>query len=731
MTAPTIGATYQTRKQKWKNEKTSEKWMRRHSKWADRLRPFFVLASRRASRLHPPMTRHARLAGCALALVTVLGTRGAEPRPNLLFLYTDDQRYDAVGVVQAEQGARGRFPWMRTPNLDRLAAEGVRFRSAFVVNSLCAPSRAVNLTGRYNHLNGIASNFRPFPTNQVTHATLLRAAGYTTAYVGKWHMDSQRERPGFDYHASFLGHARYRDPIFIVNGQDTPTRGWIDDLSTDYAIAFLKQQKASGKPWSLVVGFKSPHGPFEPPERAQPRFAGAQARTVPNLNTPTPYMGAAAQRRSPVTGESVPVNLDYFRCISAVDDCVGRLLAALEELGFTENTVVVYTSDNGFYLGEHGLGDKRSAYDESLRVPFLVRYPALGPAARGRVVDAMVLNVDLAPTLLDFAGVPIPQAMQGRSWRPLLTGEAPGWRSSWFYEYFAEKQRNSRVPDITAVRTADAKLIRYPDHPEWTELFDLHADPYETRNLFREAAHAALRARLEQEHDRLAAAVEYRVPDYVDRPEWWDKPGGPDAPSDPTPSLRLDLVASALAGNTVHDASGLNLHGTAHGIELTEGRAGRKAFQFRGDALIEVPKAKALNPAEQPWTVEAVIRPERADGIVLARGGRSQGFALWLSHGRPAFTVVTGGRTVTAQAKEPLADWATLVGTITADRRVTLRVNGQNAASAPLPDLIERDPSEGLQIGADLGSPVVEPSPGRFAGWIERVRMYRGEAQLP
>ncbi|MCX6903669.1 MAG: sulfatase-like hydrolase/transferase, partial [Verrucomicrobia bacterium] len=310
----------------------------------------------------------------------------AAPRPNLLFIYTDDQRYDALSVVQQEQGAQGRFPWFKTPHMDRLAAEGVRFRNAFVVNSLCAPSRAVNLTGRYSHLNGVASNFRPFPTNNVTHATLLRAAGYTTAYIGKWHMDSQRERPGFDYHASFIGHARYVDPPFIVDGKDTPTKGWIDDLSTDYAIEFIKKQRSSGKPWSLVVGFKSPHGPCQPPARARERFAGEQARLVPNLATPTPYMGAKAKTRAVPDAATVPVNLDYFRCISAADDCLGRLLGALDDLGLASNTVVIYTSDNGYYLGEHGLGDKRSAYDESLRVPFLVRYPALGAVARGRVV---------------------------------------------------------------------------------------------------------------------------------------------------------------------------------------------------------------------------------------------------------------------------------------------------------------------------------------------------------
>jgi arylsulfatase A-like enzyme len=648
----------------------------------------------------------------------------AAPRPNFLFIYTDDQRYDALSVVQKEQGERGRFPWFQTPNMDRLAAEGVRFRNAFVVCSLCAPSRAVNLTGRYNHLNGVASNFRPFPVDSVTHASLLRAAGYTTAYVGKWHMDSQRERPGFDHHYSFIAHARYWDPVFVVDGKDTPTKGWIDDISTDYAIEFMKSQKGSGKPWLLVVGFKSPHGPTEPPERAKDRFAGEQARVVPNLNAPAPYMGSAARRRVDLAAGTVSVNLNHFRCVSAADDCLGRLLEALDELGLARNTVVIYTSDNGYYLGEHGLGDKRSAYDESLRVPFLVRCPALGAAARGRVVDDMVLNLDLAQTLLDLAGVPAPKEMQGRSWRPLLTGARTGRRQSWFYEYFAENQKNSRVPDITAVRTTDAKLIKYPGHDDWTELFDLKSDPYETANRFRDPNYAALRTKMEAEHDRLANEVGYCVPDYVDRPSWWGKPGGPDWKA--TPGVRLHFDFATIQDGQVTDVSGNNNHGQVHNAGLVEGREGRKALRLHGDGYVEVAKSDSLDPTDSAWAAEAVFKPEKPDGVILARGGKSQGYALWLKQGHPNFTVVVDGEAVTIQAKEAVTDWATVVGTITSHRKATLQVDGRVVAEAALTGLIPRNPSDAMQIGVDLGSPVVEPAPPKFSGWIERVRLFSG-----
>ncbi len=205
--------------------------------------------------LHSPVTTW------LLAVLTCTASiHAADRKPNFLFIYTDDQRWDAMSVVQREQGERARFPWLKTPNMDRLAAGGVRFRNAFVTMSLCAPSRAAFLTGRYNHLNGVTNNHTPFPEHSVTHASLLRADGYKTAYIGKWHMGNQKgQRPGFDYSASFIGHGRYMDCPVEINGVSTPTVGWIDDVSTDFAIEWMK--KNSAQPFSMVVGFKSPHSP--------------------------------------------------------------------------------------------------------------------------------------------------------------------------------------------------------------------------------------------------------------------------------------------------------------------------------------------------------------------------------------------------------------------------------------------------------------------------------------
>lgn len=453
-----------------------------------------------------------------LAIVALAGgLHAAERKPNFLFIYTDDQRWDALGVVQREQGERARFPWFKTPNFDRLANEGIRFRNAFVTLSLCAPSRAAFLTGRYNHLNGVIDNHTPFPESNATHASLMRAAGYRTAYIGKWHHGQQRgQRPGFDYSASFVGQGRYVDCPVEINGVSTPTTGWIDDVSTDFALRFMKENK--DQPFSIVIGYKACHGPTDPPERAKNRFAGELARPVPNLNARPVYRGGAEDARGPrpAAGESpngVGINLNYFRCVSAADDNVGRLLQALAELALLEDTVVVFTSDNGFYNGEHRLGDKRSACDESLRIPLLVRYPKL--VGKEKLNDEMVLNIDVAPTFLELAGIGVPAEMQGKSWKPLLAGQKTEWRQSFLAEYFYERNFTG-TPTLVALRTKEAKLIKYPGHEDWTELFDLANDPYEIKNLASDPAQQPLLERMTAEFERQVKATAYLRPAHAD-----------------------------------------------------------------------------------------------------------------------------------------------------------------------------------------------------------------------
>ena len=449
-----------------------------------------------------------RLAPGAILVASVLAGPGCAPRderPSFLVIVADDLRFDALGVVQREQGPEARFPRLATPNLDRLAGEGVRFRNAFVVSSLCSPSRAAFLTGRYGHEVGVVDNETPLDPATPTFATLLRSAGYATGYVGKWHMDSQAERPGFDWTASYDGQGQYFGASFRVNGSLQEPSGWVDDATTDYAIEFLRQQRSG--PFLLVVGYKAPHGPRRPefvPERVYARQTGDRAEPAPppSGGSPLPWPSARPRHGPPGKGLGVRTYLDL---VAAMDDALGRLLAELDALGLAERTFVVFAGDNGTMLGEHSVRAKRVAYEASMRIPLLVRWPALGAGARGRTVDELALNVDLAPTLLELAGVSAPDGLRGASLASLLRGEPTPWRASFLYEYFAEP--GFAAPTNFALRAADAKLVVYPDHPEWTELYDLGADRAERSNLAadprREEQLRALRAELVSEARRL------------------------------------------------------------------------------------------------------------------------------------------------------------------------------------------------------------------------------------
>jgi hypothetical protein len=384
--------------------------------------------------------------------------------------------------------------------------------------------------------------------------------------------------------------------------------------------------------------------------------------------------------------------------------------------------MVIFTSDNGFYLGEHRLGDKRSAYDESLRIPMLVRYPRLGSELKGRTIDRMALNIDVAPTFLDYAGVDVPREMQGRSWRPLFEGRDEGWRKAYFYCYFFENRY--RIPTVTAVRTDTAKLIKYPGHDDWTELFDLADDPYETRNLFSDPGHAALRRAMEAEYTRQKEAVDFRIPDFADDP----------TKDQPKPALNdrvLDYRFDRDEGDRVVDASKFANHGTARGAPLASGRDGRKARRFDGEGVIDVPRTSSLDPAVLGWAVEATIKADQDSGVILACGGASNGYALYLDAGRPAFTVkVQNAATRVNGPESVVGDWVRLSARITADQKVELLVDGSPVATGPLRAPL-RTPREATQIGADLGSQVLDGrEPPQFVGLVESVRIDSGVAPL-
>lgn len=430
------------------------------------------------------------------------------PRPNVLVILTDDQRWDALGVVQREQGEAALFPWFKTPNLDRLAAEGARFRNAFVTTSLCSPSRASFLSGRYARRHGVLDNFTEYPQDLPSYPRRLKEAGYETAYIGKWHMgeDNDAPRPGFDHWMSHRGQGQYHDTTFNIDGVRRQVPGYYTTVVTDHAVEWIG--KSHGRPWLLVVGHKAPHGgPIEPEARFAHALDGFPIRKPVNYDNYRARDGKPAWLEESLAtwhGHKGPLYdlkehdafvRAYLSTLLSVDESVGRLYEALRASGQLDNTVVVFTSDNGFVLGEHGRVDKRTMYEESIRVPLIVRYPAL--ARPGTVVDQVVLSHDLAPTIVAVAGAPRFTDITGRSLVPLLKGESRTLHSAFVYEYNYEAQF-PYTPNVRGVRTDRMKLIRYPTgdgSPDrfTEELYDLKADPYEMRNLIGDPAYASLR----------------------------------------------------------------------------------------------------------------------------------------------------------------------------------------------------------------------------------------------
>jgi arylsulfatase A-like enzyme len=483
-------------------------------------------------------------------------------RPNILFIMSDDHASHAMSCY----GSRIN----ETPNLDRIAEGGMRFDNCFCTNSICTPSRASILTGTYNHVNGVTTLATPMDNRLMTFPKLLQGAGYQTAMIGKWHLGQgpEHEPTGFDYWNVLPGQGSYVDPEMIEMGKRRTFEGYATDLITDMSIEWL-QGRDPERPFMLMCHHKAPHRPWVPDEEHARMYDGVEIPYPDTFDDDYANRASAAAaarmrverdmhaldlkivppdpdnpRRSLAPPESLegytltttdgevvsfesPSELkrwkyqryikDYLRCVASIDDNVGRLLDYLDEAGLAEDTVVVYTSDQGFFLGDHGWYDKRFMYEESLRMPFVVRYPR--EIAAGSVNSDIALTVDFAPTFLDLAGVPVPNFMQGTSFRPLLRGETPGdWQRSLYYRYWMHGAHHN-VWAHYGVRTLRYKLIYYyadglghagttddVQEPEW-ELFDLHDDPCELNSVYDDPAYAPVVAELKAELRRLRGLV--------------------------------------------------------------------------------------------------------------------------------------------------------------------------------------------------------------------------------
>ena len=413
-------------------------------------------------------------------------------RPNIVFVLVDDLRWDALSCTGNKIA--------KTANIDRIAKEGALFKNFFVTLPLCAPSRAAFLTGQYAHKNGVIdnSNRNELSHKLVTFPKLLRDTGYETAYIGKIHMgNDDSPRPGFDRWVSFKGQGVYENPLMNFDGKEMKMTGYMTDILNSNAVAFVNKEHT--KPFVLYLAHKAVHGPFTPAERHKNLYADAKVSRPPSIDDSlegkpvlTRDADAAAPKKQKKAAKAAAKSeakadkkfppgtmLQQLRALAAIDDGVGQIFAALEKTKQLDNTIFIFSSDNGYFWGEHGLGDKRWAYEESIRDPLLVRYPKLVKA--GMKIDAMVLNIDLAPTLLELGGAKIPKEVQGQSFLPLFQGEKAKWRDSALFEYF--KDGNNRTPTWQAVRTERWKYIQYKDLSDMDELYDLKKDPFEMKNL--------------------------------------------------------------------------------------------------------------------------------------------------------------------------------------------------------------------------------------------------------
>ena len=427
-----------------------------------------------------------------------------KPR-NVIFILSDDHRYDAMGFL-------GKPKFLETPHMDRMAREGAYLQYAFVTTSLCSPSRASILTGQFSHRHGVVDNQSPVPEGTVYFPQYLQRVGVQTAFFGKWHMGDEEDnpRPGFDKWVSFKGQGEYYDPTLNIDGKRKKVKGYISDLLTNYALDWLEQDRDPDKSYFLYLSHKAVHAMFEPAERHLGTYENVEIEYPETMaDTEENYAGkpdwVRAQRNSWHGVDYLyhgQMDFDtfykrYCETVRGIDDSIGRILRYLEDQGEKENTVVFYMGDNGFCFGEHGLIDKRHMYESSQRVPFLVWAPGL--IEPGTVIQHMVQNIDVAPTVLELAGWTTPKNMDGRSILPLLQQKEIAWRDAVFYEYYWE-WNFPHTPTVHGIRTDRYKYIHYHGIWDTDELYDLQEDPEERRNLIN---HPDQQERIKALSDRL------------------------------------------------------------------------------------------------------------------------------------------------------------------------------------------------------------------------------------
>ncbi len=440
-------------------------------------------------------------------------------QPNIVFVLTDDQRYDEIAAV-------GNFPWLVTPNLDKLMKEGIHFENAFVTTSLCGPSRASFLTGTYANRHGVVVNETvDYDKNLPSFATLLQDAGYHTAYFGKWHQAMHnRPRPGFNKWMVFWGQGKYyNDALLTETGENfyIPEGKYLTDQLNELAVEYIDRASKNDQPFLLCLSHKALHEPFTPPDRHKKLYSDMEIPTQDNLNddmsTKPEYIQTMAEKNRARGGGIAPIHWkipNKMRTVTAVDEGVGMIFEKLKKEGLLENTIVIFAGDNGYFVSEHGgLHDKRKAYEESIRIPLLMWNPF---ETQPQSIDSMVLNIDLAPYLCEVAGIKVPDHMHGESWQTLLDGKSKG-RKGFLYEYYKENDYRpvggfGGTPTVLAYRTENWKYVTYPESNYTSELYHLSEDPKELYNLIDQDNYKKVAKKLDKALNKLLKNINYQPP---------------------------------------------------------------------------------------------------------------------------------------------------------------------------------------------------------------------------
>jgi arylsulfatase A-like enzyme len=671
------------------------------------------------------------------------GMSMAQPKadkPNIIFVLVDDLRWDAMGFT-------GQYPFLKTPNIDRLRAEGVHFQNAFCTHSLCAPSRATFLTGMFSQTHGVSTNQegREYnPDKTPSFAQILQENNYKTSFIGKWHMaESNSPRKGFDYWCSFSGQGNYNGNNLNINGQIVRNEGYITDELNKYALEFIEAN--ADRPFCVYLSHKAVHQPFTPPERDANLYAGdlvpEPSAWSDNMETKPAWQRVAAnmdQRRrirdkdlnqiQPVQTRKfgpwpaktgIGEQKNYHRCISSVDKGIGEIYDLLRKKGILNNTVIVFAGDNGFFHGEHGKGDKRLAYNESIRIPLVMRYPK--EAKAGLSVEEMVLNADIAPTFLDLAGVKVPEQMQGKSIVPLLHGQNEGWRKSFLYTYWPDLIYF--LPRITAIRTEKYLYSQTPDISDIDELYDVQNDPAEMVNLAENPQYAQIKKQLADELEALKKETGYRAE--VPRP-------------DPEPVLTVktgnlfSLDFEKVSFNESSDKIKFM------GVKPTK-EEGKIFGSFTKGASAVIGDNPDLDPSLGTFIIDCTVKPTSPNGVIASAGSQRDGWAIFVENGIPGFVVSHGGHLQFVDGvAEITGSWSHLVAVIenyknTISLYADGKLLGQRQMLLPVHSITGNEGD--VVIGLDSGG-LIDPeaiSKHKFEGLIKKFSISRekkSEAEL-